>query len=159
MKSRYLPIAAILVVLLGVALVGYVAKPAKSDTPTRVVLDNNGGRVIFTHAAHVEEYGLECADCHHDDIEDQEAPLACGTCHPPAFDADFRAEHQKAFSTEDACLRCHDDTPTVPLDDDNRPYVEDIPTRADAFHQQCMSCHEEYGGPFGEDSCYQCHAR
>ena len=158
LNKKFVPIAVILVVFLGVAVAGYVHVPAEQDVPARVVMDNNGGRVIFTHAVHAEEYGAECDDCHHDDIG-HDVSLACGTCHPAAFDEQFRAEHAAAFPSEEACLRCHDDVPQGPLAEEDRPSVEDIPLRADAFHAQCMSCHEENGGPYGEDSCYECHAR
>lgn len=137
---------------------GYLLAPEKQEVPARIVMDNTGGRVIFTHLAHTDEYGFDCADCHHDEIG-QGTPIACGSCHPAEFDATFRAEHQKAFPTEEACLRCHYEQPTSPLAEDNRPDIEDIPTRADAFHGQCMNCHEENGGPYGDDSCYSCHAR
>ncbi|GAB7022384.1 hypothetical protein JCM12178A_09420 [Salidesulfovibrio brasiliensis] len=122
-----------------------------------MILDNTGGRVIFTHQAHTEEYGFDCADCHHDGIG-QDEPISCGSCHPAAFDETFRAEHQKAFPDEEACLRCHYDVPGEELAEDNRPDTDFIPTRADAFHGQCMTCHEEFGGPYGDDTCYDCHA-
>jgi hypothetical protein len=29
-----------------------------------------------------------------------------------------------------------------------------------AFHEQCMDCHEREGkGPYGENSCFKCHIR
>ena len=35
-----------------------------------------------------------------------------------------------------------------------------IPGRMDAFHGQCMGCHEKLGkGPFGKDKCAQCHTK
>lgn len=159
MKNRYIPITLILAVLAGAAVAGFLAPTVAQEVPAREILDNKGGRVIFTHQVHAEDYGFECSDCHHDDIG-QETPISCGSCHPRAFDETFRTEHQKAFSTEDACLRCHDDVPEEPtLAEEDRPSIEDIPLRTDAFHRQCMDCHEENGGPYGSESCYQCHAR
>lgn len=158
LKKRYFSITAIVAVMFLVALSGYLRLQAKHDVPARVIMDNNGGRVIFTHQAHAQDYGFECADCHHDNIG-QDQPLACGSCHPSAFDEKFRVEHQKTFPNDEACMRCHSETPTGPLAKEDKPDTEIIPTRADAFHNQCMSCHEESGGPYGKDSCYDCHAR
>jgi len=158
LKQRYIPITVIVAILAALAVAGFAVPKKVQDVPSRAVMDNNGGRVIFSHQTHAEEYGFECTDCHHDDIG-QEKPLACGTCHPKAFDEKFRTEHQKAFPNTDACLRCHDEVPNGPLAEADRPDTESIPLRADAFHTQCMDCHEENGGPYGADSCYQCHAR
>ena len=158
MNKRYVPILALVAALLVVAVAGFLLPEGKQDVPARIVLDNTGGRVIFTHQVHVEDYGLDCTDCHHDDIG-QDRPLACGTCHPAAFDKKFRAEHQKAFPSDEACLRCHSEVPKGELAPEDRPDTDFMPTRADAFHQQCQSCHEDMGsGPYGKDACYQCHA-
>ena len=157
LNKRYVPILAIVVALVAVAVVGFLLPEEKQDVPARIVLDNAGGRVIFTHGSHVEEYGFDCADCHHDDIG-QDKPIACGTCHPAAFDKTFRAEHQKAFPSDQACARCHGDVPQGKLTDEERPDIDSIPTRAEAFHKQCQSCHEENSGPYGQDACYECHA-
>lgn len=159
MKNRYIPITIIVAVLCATALVVYLTPSGEQEVPPRVILDNAGGRVIFTHAAHTEDYGFACVDCHHDDIG-QEQFISCGSCHPSEFDETFRAEHQNNFENEDACLRCHYDPPQEELAEDNRPDTEFIPTRADAFHAQCMNCHEDMGaGPYGDDTCYDCHAR
>lgn len=158
MNKRYYLIATIVAVCFITAIVGYTLPTMSQDVPARVILDNTGGRVIFTHQFHAEDYGFECIDCHHDDIE-ADTFIACGSCHPAEFDDKFRAEHQKNFPNEEACIRCHDDTPTGPLTEDERPDITNIPLRADAFHMQCMNCHEENGGPYGDDTCYECHAR
>ncbi|WP_320009347.1 cytochrome c3 family protein [Maridesulfovibrio sp.] len=158
MKNRYIPITLIVAVLAVAAAAGFLFPPAVQESPARVVMDNSGGRVIFAHSVHAEEYGYECSDCHHDDIG-QEKPIACGTCHPVAFDAKFRVEHQKNFPSDQACLRCHDEVPSGPLAEEDKPDTSSIPLRAEAFHSQCMGCHESDGGPYGEDSCYDCHAR
>ncbi|KAB1442168.1 cytochrome c3 family protein [Pseudodesulfovibrio senegalensis] len=158
MKQRYIPITVIVAILAALAVAGGAMPEQAQVVPARTVMDNNGGRVIFSHRIHADEYGFECADCHHDDIG-QERPVSCGSCHPKAFDETFRSEHFKAFSSEDACLRCHDDVPGETLAEEDRPDTGNIPLRADAFHAQCMDCHEENGGPYGAESCYQCHAR
>jgi hypothetical protein len=158
LKSRYFIIATIVAVCFATAIAGYVIPADKPDVPTRVIMDNAGGRVIFTHQFHSADYGFDCIDCHHDDTGSDKF-LPCGTCHPTEFNEQFRTEHQKRFDSDEACLRCHDDVPTGPLTEDERPDISNIPLRAEAFHTQCMGCHEENGGPYGDDSCYECHAR
>lgn len=148
----------IVALLFVVAVIGYAIPAEQQKVPARAVLDNTGGRVLFSHRKHAEEYASDCTDCHHDGIEG-ERYLPCGACHPKEFDEDFRRNHQKAFPDKKACLRCHDAVPTGPLPADERPDTASIPTRGDAFHQSCMGCHKENGGPQGEDACYQCHEK
>ena len=67
--------------------------------------------------------------------------ISCGDCHH-TLDEDEYADAQ-------SCSECHD-----PDEGD-----EEIPKRADAFHQQCTGCHEGYGaGPLEKD-CSACHVR
>lgn len=158
MKRRYFPIAVTVAACLVAALVGYSMPAAEQDAPTRVVMDNTGGRVIFSHMSHIDDYGLDCADCHHDDTG-LDTYLPCGACHPTEFNEEFRTSHAKNFPSQEACLRCHDEVPEGPLAPEERPLKEDIPLRAEAFHSLCMGCHEENGGPYGSDSCNECHSR
>lgn len=158
LQRRYIPITSIVAALFAVAIFGYFSSPEAQEVPARIILDNTGGRVIFAHQPHANEYGYDCTDCHHDDIE-SDTFLSCGSCHPTEFNDAFRATHQANFSTDAACLRCHDETPEGDIAKEDRPDASNIPLRAEAFHEQCMSCHEEDGGPYAEDSCYQCHAR
>jgi hypothetical protein len=158
LQNRYFIISAVVALLFVGAVVGYAIPEEKQEVPARIILDNTGGRVVFSHRTHADDYGFDCADCHHDGLESGEY-LPCGACHPAEFDETFRREHPKAFPDKEACLRCHDEVPNGPLSADERPDIESIPTRGEAFHSLCMNCHEENGGPYGEDACYQCHAR
>jgi hypothetical protein len=63
--------------------------------------------------------------------------LACGECHH-TLAAD---EIEQAGS----CSECHQP----------EEGSESVPKRADALHQQCIGCHQEYGG--GPVECAQCH--
>lgn len=45
----------------------------------------------------------------------------------------------------EACGACHE----AESDD------EDMPNRSDAFHQQCIGCHQDYGS--GPEECAACH--
>ena len=63
--------------------------------------------------------------------------LACGECHHTLAPD----EYDQAGS----CTECH----AVEEGD------EQMPNRADAFHQQCIACHREYGA--GPIDCAECH--
>jgi hypothetical protein len=63
--------------------------------------------------------------------------LACGECHHTL------APHE--YDQAGSCIECH------ALESDD----EDMPNRADAFHQQCIACHQEYGA--GPIDCSECH--
>ncbi|MFW5490110.1 MAG: cytochrome c3 family protein [Desulfovibrio sp.] len=173
MQAKYTIIRTVCILLGVVALAGYLLPEgfgsrlsgSSADIPPRILLDNGGGRVIFTHAAHAEDYGAECADCHHEDAGDPAHPVACGTCHPKEFDAQFAAEHRYAFPSNDYCLRCHSEQPDInaapgSMPDEDKPDMESIPTRMDAFHAQCMGCHRDMGaGPYQDNECSSCHAK
>ncbi len=65
--------------------------------------------------------------------------LSCEDCHHELLDGDSDEPLQ--------CGECHD-----PDEGD-----EDVPKLADAFHQQCAGCHQDYeAGPL-EEECALCH--
>lgn len=157
MQNRHVPMAVIVAALVAVAVAGYAAGDPKPDVPPRVLFDNGGGRVVFDHATHAQDLGYECADCHHDVVDDAR-PLACGTCHPKEFGPKFAKEHQTAFPSDAYCARCHDGDPHAAGAE--LPDTDMIPLRSDAFHGQCMGCHQsEDAGPYGDDSCTSCHGK
>lgn len=159
MQNRYVPIAVTVALLLAVALYGYATPVSRPDVPPRVVLDNSGGRVFFDHGAHAEDYGYECTECHHDGVEGRR-PLPCGTCHARNFDEAFARTHADSFPNREYCARCHDVEPAPGLSKDDLPDKDLLPLRSDAFHGQCLGCHESVdAGPYGEDSCTTCHAK
>ena len=107
----------IMIVLLVTGLVCYASFSSPSpENPVRLMLQNKGGKVLFTHMTHADSYGLICIDCHHH-IEDDDIYN---------------------------CSECHEETGD-----------EYLPSRADAFHAQCMGCHEDYGA--GPVLCASCH--
>lgn len=161
MHKRYVPIAVVVAVCIVVAAVGYLLPQDSPDAPTRVVMENSGGRVFFTHQLHAEDLGLACEDCHHDGLVEEGAkPLPCATCHPKEFDDEFRLKHQKSFPSNDYCERCHYTEPSADMPDEDRPDTDMLPLTGDAFHWQCMGCHESMGaGPYGDESCTECHAK
>ena len=69
-------------------------------------------------------------------------------------------EHMSESGYGIECADCHHDLEN----EGDRPSTcgechtddgEDAPTRPDAFHKQCQTCHEEGGGPV---NCVECHA-
>ena len=66
--------------------------------------------------------------------------LSCEDCHHELLDGEYEEAQ--------ACGECHD-----PDEGD-----EEVPKRADAFHQQCAGCHEEFEAGPAEKECTLCHA-
>ena len=247
MHKRLIPITILTGILFITALVGYLIPETSEEPPVRVLLENKGGKVIFTHRTHADLQDGDCASCHHTSGTSS-SPLKCTTCHVAKFDDAFAASHQDAFdekqcstchhpaagignfshekhledyvpddctachhdesieSEPQACADCHEkeadgDMPglkdaahkkcadchedmyaegikgcrnchtrsTKPVDPDGyqacsschaEPVDQLLPTTTNAFHGQCMGCHEKQGaGPFGDDSCGQCHMK
>ncbi len=130
--------------LLLIAIVCYAAFPVnKPEQPLRLMYHTNAGKVLFDHQAHSSANGiaLDCFDCHHHPPDDKEALVACGQCH--------KADPEKGIIPEE-CLNCHD---ASDIED------SEYPKESDAFHQQCIQCHEQYGGGPGEgpENCSKCH--
>ncbi len=108
----------ILIVCLISGIVCYAAfTPPAPDEPLRIMFQNKGGKVLFTHSVHVDNYTGDCLDCHHN-LDDDET-YNCSDCHEETGD--------------DYML-----------------------SRADAFHDQCKGCHEDYGA--GPIECNSCHS-
>ena len=67
--------------------------------------------------------------------------ISCGDCH--------HTLSEDEYADAQSCSECHE------LDEGD----EDVPKRADAFHQQCAGCHEDFeAGPFKEE-CSKCHVK
>lgn len=132
----------------------------------------------FSHDDHMDDYtGGDCQSCHHDESIEAE-PQACANCHKDGSNSVLRlrdANHTRcADCHEDAyqqgitgCSYCHTREP-APEDPEQiacgychiDPVEQLLPTSMNAFHGQCMGCHEESeSGPFGDDACYQCHMK
>ncbi|MBI9079134.1 MAG: cytochrome c3 family protein [Pseudodesulfovibrio sp.] len=247
MQRQYFTISILTGILFVTALVGYLAPASSEVPPTRILLDNKGGNIIFTHASHAEREEQDCVTCHHTSGNDQ-TPPACTSCHAKKFDEVFVADHQESIK-EKYCISCHHQEASIAKfshDKHQTEYAEDdcqachheaeiepepqacsnchkkngttdmlslkkanharcadchedmydegtkgcgnchthdsastsepetqscanchaepvdiiVPTTTNAFHGQCMSCHEKQGkGPFGDDACYQCHMK
>jgi hypothetical protein len=126
--------------LLIVAVLCYAAFPEKvPEEPVRLMYNVVAGKVLFDHEAHTSEmhYGLSCYDCHHHPTDDEESLTACGDCHLATDTVDGPPEK---------CIECHD-----------ADEIEDTEMlkRADAFHDQCIKCHQDFEA--GPVACAACH--
>ncbi|WP_319543777.1 cytochrome c3 family protein [uncultured Pseudodesulfovibrio sp.] len=133
----------------------------------------------FSHDNHADEYsGGDCLTCHHDPSIELE-PQACSNCHMDGSNSVLNlkeATHTRCADCHDdmykdgikGCSNCHTRSVNLPGKLEQKtcttchetPVDQLIPTTMNAFHIQCMSCHEEMGkGPFGDEACYQCHMK
>jgi len=103
------------------------------------------GKVAFGHTQHMEEYGLGCGDCHHDDtmepIEsyDSSESFSCGDCH-----------------AEDGLVR----GPIAEIETSESDLIEH---KANVMHMLCVGCHMDYNSEIhsvqAPVSCRFCHAQ
>jgi hypothetical protein len=144
-KKHRLIVYGVSVQLLLVAIVCYAAFPVRAPhEPLRLMYHTNAGKVLFDHQTHatVKGYALACNDCHHLHGDEEIEPVSCGMCHPP---------RPKGAAVPESCLECHEDAAEI----ENPKIMK----RSDAFHKQCIGCHEQYGkGPqSGSEQCSKCH--
>ena len=133
-----------LYVAIGLFLAGFISyaafPPQKPPVPIRIMFGGAAGNVLFSHQIHASDtgYGISCYDCHHHfPVEDISEVSGCGACHL----------HPERDAPDDhTCYDCHEADEVEP---------EESPKRADAFHDQCIQCHQEYGG--GPVECGDCH--
>ncbi len=107
--------------------------------------------VTFTHKKHVDDYGVGCGECHHDDkgqpleLKKGDAVQSCLACHQKG-----RADRGKLRD----------------LSREERE-KEELKYHYGAIHENCQGCHEEYNqekagnprkGP-APVSCNDCHPR
>ncbi|MFA5517150.1 MAG: cytochrome c3 family protein [Desulfuromonadales bacterium] len=105
--------------------------------------------VVFDHSMHIE-VAEDCSSCHHQTTGTPMLDENCGRCH-----------HAPRTSGAAACAACHAIEPfsaeTLRAKEmDNRLYHRDKPGLKAAYHQNCLGCHAEMGGPTG---CQDCHGR
>lgn len=92
------------------------------------------------------------AGCHADAFPEKDAMKQCNTCHN-LVDTRTTLRDKGWITINPAyanCTVCH-----------TGQLIEDlIPGRMQAFHESCMGCHEKRDkGPFGQDTCNQCHTK
>lgn len=85
------------------------------------------GRQDWGHATHAEDFGIDCATCHHEDTSIEPEPSSCADCH----------EAGAAPSK-------------------NAPEEGVPPSLADAVHSKCASCHGDWFD-LRARGCVKCH--
>jgi hypothetical protein len=124
-----------LLILLAVAIVVLVSiavgTPAAEDAPDEILIASKGYKrkvydpVKFPHLVHVEDYGIECTECHHnykdgENIWEEGDPVKkCDACHNPnrkqgkvprlvfAFHFNCKKCHTENESGPRECQACH----------------------------------------------------
>lgn len=188
MQRRYFPIAILTGILLIAALAGYFIPARSEGPPVRILLENKGGKVIFTHKAHVTIENDTCVSCHHTSTND-ETPPRCSSCHVKKFDDTFIAEHPETIDPEycgschhpeatierfahdvhaedyaaEDCQACHHDESIEPepqacSDCHESQTSKDIPSLKEANHAKCADCHDDFYEQ-GINGCANCHTR
>jgi hypothetical protein len=159
----------IAVVCLVVGVLLYGTLPAEPpETPVRLMFQSAAGKVLFDHQIHMDRYGLSCSDCHHADENDSALPVSCSDCHQieaeyvPALGAGGKFNHD-AHSMDFGfdCADCHHmgTEGASHCGDCHQRGVDDeyMPGRTQAFHGQCIGCHEDMGLTPGAGDCAGCH--
>ncbi len=105
--------------------------------------------VSFDHLLHMDMVG-NCAACHHHGTGDPVEDENCARCHSYSKDTEVVS-----------CGSCHPLEPFSPeylreKEMDANRYHRDMPGLKAAYHQSCLGCHNEMGGPTG---CQDCHPR
>ncbi|PIE66614.1 MAG: cytochrome C [Desulfobacterales bacterium] len=100
----------LLFLIMGIASYASFSPPAPEE-PVRLMFQNAGGKVLFTHQIHTEDYGLECSDCHHN-LEDDEV-YSCRECHEQEGDGDLPSITDALHTT---CKGCHEDGGAGPVE-------------------------------------------
>lgn len=152
MRKRQLAITIATMALLGVALAGYLIPGKEQKLPVRILFENNGGRVIFSHLAHHKDYQVACAKCHHEgpNYEEDGEPLPCGSCHPNNFDEEYVREHVLSFPDKSYCVNCHH-AEFGSLAYDHDAHIE--------YAGDCQVCHHDTDIDPDTTGCGECHSQ
>ncbi len=123
-----------------------------THAPEDIVFPSKVGDVAFPHQMHVEEFELECSDCHHNinakalDTPHEDyfnySQIDCQVCHTGS----------SALMKEDYnCSKCHHSDPT-------HIGKEKITAKV-AIHNKCWSCHDMDTGKEASEECSSCHEK
>jgi hypothetical protein len=174
-KNELKLVYGIAIICLIVSVLCYGPLSAKSpEEPVRLMFKTVGGNVLFDHQTHSDDYDLECMTCHHTYVQGEtDNPVSCESCHQadsefvPAMGDNGNFDHD--VHSEDygiSCNDCHhnyyeeDGGEPELCSDCHEPGVSDeyMLGRTEAFHQQCIGCHEDNGVTPGQTDCASCHA-
>lgn len=108
------------------------------------------GEVVFPHFDHVDAFGLECEECHH-----ETNASALNIPHEDYFDdfwIDCKICHHKpgpAVLEAQACSNCHPARPKSIADETLSAKV--------VIHKNCWACHDSGTGAEASSNCAFCH--
>jgi len=121
------------------------------EIPEVILMPTVVGEVEFPHLAHVEDFEVECKDCHHyTKAAELDMPhenyfddfwIDCETCHVPGAGP----------MEERACSGCHHRNGSKISDETMSAKV--------VIHKSCWNCHEVGTGPEASAACDGCHLR
>lgn len=188
MHKRLFPIAILTGALIITALIGYLVSDTYEEPPVRILLENKGGKVLFSHQSHMVSQDQDCGVCHHTSGKEP-SPPQCTSCHVKKIDEAFIATHQDTLEQKQ-CAACHHPKSTIgnfSHENHTDDYVEDdcrachhdesiepepqacsnchgkdddkaMPSLKKANHTRCAGCHEEMYQE-GIKGCRNCHTR
>jgi len=109
------------------------------------------GEVEFPHLEHVDDFGMDCVECHHEtgaakldiphDSYFDDFYIDCKQCHNTAG---------TASSHPQSCSNCHHSDPTGIADETLSSKV--------VIHRLCWDCHDSGTGVDASESCISCHS-
>ena len=144
-----------------------------SDIPITIPEQNRSALVHFSHQAHINDYGVVCADCHAradssrtamDNILPREAD--CATCHLEVSDSEQCEKCHKAGAD-----RISFEAPERVIDFHHQYHIEVLKLDCESCHtgmnqtdyasrqnwpvmDDCLTCHQDRDAPF---DCATCH--
>lgn len=135
------PLLILTLLATAVAVYGFF-QPEPSSEGKRFYLENTGGAVLFTHAAH-QEQDNKCVACHHELIQGQ--AYDCSECHDEPEYVIGANSHDELVEVEDhSCVDCHLVQPNTAARScrDCHPSVAEKSTDV-ADLGDCLECHDE----------------
>jgi hypothetical protein len=114
--------------------------------------DSEKSVVIFNHKSHIENFGFECADCHHD--------ATCGHCHNPASSKTTEMPSELKYKT---CSSCHIMSYCQKCHSGGKEYFNHAQTGwpLNKYHIRlsCKECHKGEGHMTPQEpACKNCHS-
>ena len=151
-------LAAVSAVLFSIANLPATAAPAAPkapaaavDVPAERIFPSSAGEVVFHHQMHIKDFGIKCADCHHEiNAKKLTTPhpdyfksssIKCEICHNESAKI-----KQKAY----VCSECHRANP--------RNIADETLSAKVVVHQQCWKCHPVGTGKEASAVCEKCHS-
>lgn len=104
---------AVVLLVIGVACYSVFAVRLP-DEPVRLMFPGTAGNVLFTHALHADDYGVDCDTCHHN-LEDDEI-YNCSECHEPGVTGEDADPMGRTDALHDQCIGCHDEEGAGPTE-------------------------------------------